>query len=66
MARSERLSVPIEKNLRKKTQAWARREGRTEADLYHQLLSWACEQYAHVGDLAALRKMSVRKRKETT
>ena len=66
MARMDRVSIRVDKKLRKIIKLWAVREGMPPAELCRRLLEWASDQYSHVGELATLRKTVVKARRKKT
>jgi predicted DNA binding CopG/RHH family protein len=55
MARMERVSIRVEKKVRKKIKQWATKEGLPPAELYRRLFEWGSDQYARAGSLQNLR-----------
>ena len=47
MARTERVNVPLEKDLRKKIQQWAAGLGISESDFCRRLVLWGVKQFSH-------------------
>jgi len=66
MVRTPRTSIRIDKNRRKEIERWAAKEDLTPAELLRRILEWGFDQYQQAGELATLRKMTVRRGKEST
>jgi len=66
MVRTPRTSIRIDKNRRKEIERWAAKEDLTPAELLRRILEWGFDQYQRAGELATLRKMTVRRGKEST
>jgi hypothetical protein len=63
MARMGRISVRVENKLKKRIKRFAEREDVTTADFCRRLFQWAAEEYERIGDLVAMRRISLEREK---